>query len=287
MLVLVFLIFLRVCLCSVVRKIDPTKIDYCEKTCTVEDPNTNKPSKVYENSACDCRANTTHTELLFQLVEFRKTMLELHNSLRNKLALGKVKHKDGSFYPNASNMRALSYSLEVEYIARCYAVKIYDDHDECRDTIKHKAVGQNVHFADSPYEPYTTTMWWWWKQFDVYNPKHIDKYELIQGVGEKAYADFTQLAWAEVYTLGCARSWNLGNYKFGRFAVLCNYESMGEGANKMGAPVYAQGPSCSGCPEGTNCNPKYTGLCGRIDQVPMDRPPYIYKRGEISTTTES
>ena len=66
-----------------------------------------------------------------------------------------------------------------------------------------------------------------------------------------ATGHFTQIIWAEVTHLGCARAeWN------GRQELVCNYGPVGNIRNQ---PIYLSGPQCSKCPKG--CSTMYKGLC--------------------------
>ncbi|CAG9841210.1 unnamed protein product [Diabrotica balteata] len=73
--------------------------------------------------------------------EMRRLILDHHNALRNKVATGQEKIGN---QPPASNMRALSWNKELEYIAQCWTNNCEYKHDDCRKTEKWGAVGQNL-----------------------------------------------------------------------------------------------------------------------------------------------
>ncbi|KAJ8969987.1 hypothetical protein NQ317_007034 [Molorchus minor] len=74
----------------------------------------------------------------FKVIKFddddRQYILDIHNYLRNKVALGYEKR---SKQPTASNMNAMSYNMELEFIGQCWANMCNGDplrHDVCRRT---------------------------------------------------------------------------------------------------------------------------------------------------------
>ncbi|KAJ8971425.1 hypothetical protein NQ317_018160 [Molorchus minor] len=70
-------------------------------------------------------------------------MTEKHNELRSNLALGKDTTGGNSA---ASDMNAISYDLDLEYVAQCHINRCDFNHDKCRLTTKFsKTVGQNLY----------------------------------------------------------------------------------------------------------------------------------------------
>jgi hypothetical protein len=93
--------------------------------------------------------------------------------------------------------------------------------------------------------------------------------------GSLAIGHFTQVVWASMVAVGCARVWNpenshaSGAYKF---AMICNYKPGpgGSAGNMKDANIFLEGEPCSNCPYDTKCNDKYTSLCGKLEPVPTD-----------------
>lgn len=72
----------------------------------------------------------------------RHLIITHHNVLRNYVAAGKM-GGIGMERARVSNMRALSYSRELEYTASCWAFKCSTSFSRCRRTAAH-LVGENV-----------------------------------------------------------------------------------------------------------------------------------------------
>lgn len=109
---------------------DPSSINYCDLKCGDE-----------ENSACKCDPLDRRSEDLSDLQQFRKRILERHNDIRTRVASDR---EHLQFCGKASNMNVLSYDLELEYVARCYAIKYVFHHDKCRRTSKFAKPGQVI-----------------------------------------------------------------------------------------------------------------------------------------------
>ncbi|CAG9824802.1 unnamed protein product [Phaedon cochleariae] len=74
--------------------------------------------------------------------EHRQQILDQHNELRNKVAMGMQPGQ-----PPARNMKELTYNRELEFIVQCWLNACRGDpleHDRCRRTAKFEAVGQNL-----------------------------------------------------------------------------------------------------------------------------------------------
>ena len=75
-----------------------------------------------------------------------------------------------------------------------------------------------------------------------------------------AIGHYTAMVWSNTNRVGCG----LTEFREGKwFAKLytCNY---GPSGNYIGGQMYANGPACSKCPEGTSCSATFPGLCGEI-----------------------
>uniref|UniRef100_A0A482ZAC1 U21-Theriditoxin-Lha1d_1 n=1 Tax=Latrodectus hasselti TaxID=256736 RepID=A0A482ZAC1_LATHA len=81
--------------------------------------------------------------------EKSKEIVEIHNRLRNKIAVGEETLAGG--LPTASDMLAFSWDNELAQIAQKWIEQCLFDHDcpECRATRKF-AVGQNVGYTWDP-----------------------------------------------------------------------------------------------------------------------------------------
>lgn len=183
----------------------------------------------------------------------RDVILEAHNNKRNDIALGKEK-KTGN--QKASDMKIMSYSPELEFVAQCWSNNCNIDHDLCSSIRKVPDVGQNLIYFRNAYDP-TNTMYLkkavdiWYSEADYLGKNTIQSFEY-----DISYSNFTQMIWASTYMIGCGRT----AFKNGVF-IVCNYAPEG---NDDGVPVYnISSAPCMNCGN-TTCNHRYKGLCGEI-----------------------
>ncbi|CAG9822518.1 unnamed protein product [Phaedon cochleariae] len=191
----------------------------------------------------------------------RQAILDLHNQLRNKVALG----QEGK-QPSASNMRALSYNRELEFVAQCWANACNGNplkHDDCRSTTDFENVGQNLARRSSTSSAVDVPkiikdfIMGWYNEVNEYDPSSVSG----SGLWSSSTGHYTQMVWADTTEVGCAVSYysakNLGR-KWYSVLLACNY---GPAGNYLGRPVYITGSPATGCPGGRP-NRKYKGLCG-------------------------
>lgn len=75
---------------------------------------------------------------------------------------------------------------------------------------------------------------------------------------------YTQLVWAEIEWLGCARAvWEKSGWT--HIYLVCNYGGKKTGGNLVGSPMYLVGEPCSKCSDA--CSEKRPGLCGESKTV--------------------
>lgn len=184
-----------------------------------------------------------------------ETILDAHNSLRNKLATGDDKTGGNS---EASNMMVLSYDKELEFTAICTSNTCTFEHT-CSRTPSYSSVGQNIFMKSSSRGPPSfskeirTAIGSWYGEIKHTNADLIKKFKVPPG---PQIGHFTQVVWAKTKYVGC------GGTTFGKqLMIVCNYAPAG---NFLNQPVYTQGKACGSCPGGLSCNSKYKGLCGEI-----------------------
>ncbi|XP_044260954.1 scoloptoxin SSD976-like [Tribolium madens] len=258
------------------QKFDPKKVNYCEKFCPGKDRST----------GCECQPQGSRTEVdLEHVVSFRRFALAEHNYWRQYLASGQ-ETRNGAH--SAADMMALSYSLELEFLARCYGRSTFNGyHEKCRIMSNDRIVGQNL--AGFSRKNYSLSLvkeqiWDWYDEIEDVEPEIFDDFE----VGGEKIEHFTAMVWGQVNQVGCARIFTPDTKKDGfRFpvyvqALICDYGSTilkDQGTkiapNWLGRPVFKEGEPCSKCPDGLSCNRVYTALCGEIEPVPED-PPYDF-----------
>ncbi|XP_050518613.1 venom allergen 5-like [Diabrotica virgifera virgifera] len=189
--------------------------------------------------------------------KMRRIILDRHNALRNKVATGQEKIGN---QPSASNMRALSWSRELEYIAQCWTNNCQYKHDDCRRTKKWGGVGQNVaiqstyNFVFKDLDAFERSIKAWYSEVKIFNSSMLPRYE---SKGE-TIQHYTQLVWAKTDNVGCAATFYKNSTGWNFHLIACNYGPTG---NYKYNSVYKQGPPVSDCGK-LPVNKKYRGLCG-------------------------
>ncbi|RZC41214.1 CAP domain containing protein [Asbolus verrucosus] len=207
---------------------------------------------------------------------FRKTMLDMHNEHRDRLASG-AEEKKG--FPSAANMRVLNYDLELEYIAYCYSKVAWKGHDVCRFTHLEEYTGQNVYGNSRRNDTvplYKRSVEAWYSEIDEVK----DSMGLINNFDLRSHqkatipvGHFTQVIWSRTTHVGCTRVWIPENpfQKAYHLMIICNYGG-GDGGNVRTTKIYDIGEPCSNCPSDTTCNDKYKNLCGKLEPIPEREP---------------
>ncbi|CAG9814841.1 unnamed protein product [Phaedon cochleariae] len=229
-----FFTFLSVLLAGVCSEKNP----YCDLHCYGAPMHT-VCERSAENCGPDPGCGPDFREVPFT-DEQRQQILDQHNELRNKVALGK---QDGQ--PPASNMRELTWNKELEYIAQCWMNACKGDpmkHDKCRRTAEYKNVGQNLaatysnadNFNIKPVLTQLTQVWY--DEVKDFDPKLVPSYQWDYPTGH-----YSQFVWANTSEIGCAAT-VYSSQKSGRkmfvFLYGCNYGPAGNWDNR---PVYEEG----------------------------------------------
>lgn len=244
----------------------------------------------YENAACMYRSCAPRVEHCIEMLaddQFRKTVLDHHNKLRNKIASGNDRTGNNEA---ASNMRALSYDLGLEYTSICHVHGCLMEHDKCRSTSKFDPVGQNLGLISTTTSLFLTEedikevkklgtiiqiINSWYEEINVTDfTKSIEHYIPSEETGH-----FTQLIWAESTHIGCARAYIISNATDMTTHLTCNY---GPAGNYRTLPIYKKGPGCSNCPYGVPCNTEYRSLCGKIDNTDLIAGINPYRAADIA-----
>lgn len=188
--------------------------------------------------------------------EEREFILDVHNKIRNKVASGETAKMKFLHHFGATNMNTLSYDLEMEFVAQCWANYCKPASDTCRMTQNFESVGQNIHYlplVNNLTDPnnLNISVTSWYLQGSAVKPSQIRRY----------YKDFPnkkffQLIWAETYVVGCGRT----AYKKG-LLIICNYGPSGIIEHE---PVFHIGRIASRCEV---VNKKYPALCGEVISI--------------------
>jgi hypothetical protein len=196
--------------------------------------------------------------------EIKKIILNEHNKLRNKFALG----KQPGFKP-AKAMATMRWNDELAYLATLNAIKCDFNHDECRATDEYKYAGQNLAIRKKyPSKPETIqgikdAINDWYKEFGNATQADLDKVPLT--LDGPVVGHFTQIVSDKADSIGCGATRYISpsnGINFNALQLSCDYSR----TNLGGQPVYISGSTpASGCKTGTN--PQYPGLCSENEKV--------------------
>lgn len=191
-------------------------------------------------------------------------IVDLHNKLRNTIALGKQSYTSNAFYPQAVRMATLQWDQELANIAAANARRCVYGHDKCRNTVTFPYAGQNIAmkwyygmtFTVSDLIPFFIDSWY--SEYKDANPNVIAKYPSSWSGPQIGH--FTQIVSDRTTRVGCA----MVRFKEGQYTkdyIVCNYAL----TNIVNQPVYVSGKACSKCT--TGCNAKYPGLCNTNENI--------------------
>ncbi|XP_065282086.1 uncharacterized protein [Dermacentor albipictus] len=214
----------------------------------------------------------------------REFILKLHNDFRSQTALGNLPG-----FSTAADMQELLWDDELATVAQAHASLCTTPdgdlkHDDAKDrfTSRFEETGQNTAWIGrSNYHEGSNWTWamdgWFTQEYKLYPPRNVPKFAPVEGV---KIGHFTQIIWAKTRYVGCGYVYyNVDGARYPHMKqCTCNYAPAG---NYIGQPIYQEGPTCSACPNSTQCD-KATGLCsgspgGRTPPRPppsSGRPPY-------------
>ncbi|CAJ0595400.1 unnamed protein product [Cylicocyclus nassatus] len=184
----------------------------------------------------------------------RNITLELHNSYRSDLALGKVKKHDGSILPQAGAMMQMHYLCELEDIA-------YNEVSNCPTSeIPREVVGplEEENFAmiqktnaSNAKNAIKKAIRKWWSAVQTDPTPYDRQFHVMDRHTNSPLMSFIRMAWHETWGIGC------GVKKCGdHYTIICRYRW----GITLNTPLYWQGAPCSECWDPDTCNPSI-GLC--------------------------
>ncbi|EAT46091.1 AAEL002693-PA [Aedes aegypti] len=194
----------------------------------------------------------------------QQLIVDLHNKLRSKVAMGQQKNSAGQRFQQACRMATLQWDPELAHIAATNARRCVYGHDRCRNTASMKFAGQNI--AIKYYYGMTFTneqlltgfINSWFSEFKDATPQQIARYPA--NYRGPAIGHFTQIVSDRTSRIGCSMvSYNKNGFINKLF--VCNYGV----TNIINQPVYVAGNVCSGCI--TGCNRVFPGLCNTAERV--------------------
>lgn len=226
---------------------------YCALPCGEEQHTLCK----YEPCMIDLGQCGRFSQMLRISHEERETILHMHNDFRNEMASKQIWPEIGT----PSNLQVLSYDLELEILAQCWAniCEYIGTHDPCRRTRKRKIIGQNIYMtkrqktylnASSALELAINS----WKYENTSLTKELVKRFTFAKAAP--VVNVAQLLWAKTIRVGCGRV-RYGWRDISFYYIVCNYAF----GLLEGQPIFEEGKNCSSC----KCSEaKYGNLCGYI-----------------------
>uniref|UniRef100_A0A0C9RFK9 TSA: Tityus bahiensis Tbah00905 mRNA sequence n=1 Tax=Tityus bahiensis TaxID=50343 RepID=A0A0C9RFK9_TITBA len=185
----------------------------------------------------------------------KKTILDTHNQLRNKLASGKENQYQK--LPSAANMMQMEWDDELAAIAQAHANQCKFEHDSGdQRAVGNFSVGQNLLETSGIFSiDWTKVKIWYTTEVDDFYPEYNKPFQ-FQG----SYGHFSQVIWAKTWKVGCGVAGYVEN-GVKRVLYTCNY---GPAGNLEGSEAYQVGSPCSACPENTKRSDTYSALCKSV-----------------------
>jgi len=195
-----------------------------------------------------------------------KTILDIHNKYRARIAQGQERQGTPGPQPQAANMQELVWDPELATIAQMHADQCLFEHDcsDCRKVDRFR-VGQNLYIYKQTIRPapvnWVRAVTSWYEEVSMFSNKKVSPFQFSHETGH-----YSQLVWAATTQVGCGAT----SFKEGRwFSTLytCNY---GPGGNIIRGQMYRQGRACSVCQD--NCSLQYPGLCSTSNNTTAWKP---------------
>ncbi|CAJ0559024.1 unnamed protein product, partial [Mesorhabditis spiculigera] len=177
-------------------------------------------------------------------------ILDVHNSMRSRIALGLYTAKSKTF-PAAADMTKMKWDSGLESQAQNWANRCQFAHSGTN------GVGENIYMASSsntlPIRGQgKAASNAWEKEFPDKGWPGVPYFDM--NVFNSGIGHATQMAWASSSKIGCgATQCQNGKSVF----VVCQYSKQG---NYLNQNAYSAGTRCSKCPSGTSCDSRL-GLC--------------------------
>jgi len=223
------------------------------------DPSVEYPMPA-ENAYCD--ASPLHTNCLFRKPDYYCTLLapainglssemkdwllDAHNTLRSKIALGLLSELD-----KASDMNKLTWDEELATTAQNWAGQCQNKYDNVRGKLVNgnlEPVGQNVHVFKADVEfrndkkMFKNAVKNWFNEMVKFTKDKNQPFEV-----NPEYGHFTQVAWAATTKIGCGwvyyKDDDAKAHKYVSL-IVCNYYVQG---NTASGKMYTVGNPCDDC----------------------------------------
>ncbi|CAL4060377.1 unnamed protein product, partial [Meganyctiphanes norvegica] len=205
---------------------------------------------------CSCQVHTLGVS-----EEEKQEILNLHNTLRSKVAQGKEKKGDPGPQFAGSDIIELKWNVQLAITAQAWANQCpFLQHDTYsnRKTCSHVVVGQNIYYtwSNSSKGAWTKGINRWYNEVKDVPNILVNFYAET----EATIGHYTQMIWAKTRDIGCGAviyKTKFRNFLFENAKIyVCNY---GPAGNILGLPIYTRGNSATEC-DGDKSE-EYKGLC--------------------------
>ncbi|XP_055607820.1 antigen 5 like allergen Cul n 1-like [Uranotaenia lowii] len=248
-------LFLAICFVATMPSLFEAT-NYCEPSLCDDDET---------HVACDAGSELEKSSCKVIPVESAEQSLivKLHNEFRNKVATGKQEYP-GGFYPEAARMTTMQWDDDLAFVAAANARKCEFEHDQCRNSVRYPASGQNIAYSGQSSAKadvsavITKLINKWYGEYKDANPEYTAEYP--KDYEGPAIGHFTQIIADRADRIGCAMvQWT--EKPWVKFYLVCNYAR----TNVIEKAIYVAGDVASECTTGTNSD--YPGLCSEEEPV--------------------
>jgi len=195
----------------------------------------------------------------------QQIILAKHNELRAMVANGLETRGTPGPQPGATNMRELTWNIQLAEVAQAWAQQCnrgHDSYDDRKICDPDYTVGQNIYYGWSfePANALEKAIQHWYDEVEDMPNTYVDSFTSAGAPG--VIGHYTQVVWADTYEVGCGAihypaTHGTTTYPQSKIYV-CNYGKAGNWKNQA---VYESGDAASNCPAGTADSVAYPGLC--------------------------
>jgi len=187
----------------------------------------------------------------------KKSVLDLHNVLRQRIAYGQATDKSGKALPSAADMSGMYWDDTVANTAQAFVNGCPSGHDP-----NNKLYGENMAWGSAGfYTPAMLVQMWYDELTNKPGYLACDPEKFTMDCFNTGIGHFSQLAWANSWKLGCGSA--ICN---GMLELVCRYFNRG---NMINSKIYTKGTACTKCGPQQQCNDN--GLCwGPLGARPLE-----------------
>ncbi|XP_055609897.1 antigen 5 like allergen Cul n 1-like [Uranotaenia lowii] len=196
----------------------------------------------------------------------QQAIVSKHNQLRSQIATGSLPG-----FPPAVRMGTMVWDDELALLASYLARTCIFKHDDCRNTERFDAAGQNLRIASQSVGNTSEIVGMmedgiqsWFDEYKITPIQYINSYP--ENYNGPHIGHFTQIVADRANRVGCAIV-RFFEAPWHNFLFVCDYSV----SNILSEPIYRSGPMASECTTGEN--PNYPGLCNEGEEI---KPTFYY-----------